>query len=105
MTIEEKVEQMYQALADMQVTEKLSSIKPVVKRVGNEVVTSVDFTKGADRATAANRISSLQVAVLYSTESARATNCPFFVREHSAKAPKTSQLRCAIFACFLGVRR
>lgn len=59
MTIEQKVEQMYKALADLQVTERLSSLKPEVKRVGKEFYASFDFTKGTDRATAANGVSSL----------------------------------------------
>jgi hypothetical protein len=59
MDIEQKLEQLYAALRELQVTEKLSSIKPKVKRVGNEYLTSIDFTQGADRATAANRVSLL----------------------------------------------
>jgi hypothetical protein len=59
MDIEQKLEQMYAALRELQVTEKLSSIKPKTKRVGNEFVISIDFTKGTDRATAANRVSLL----------------------------------------------
>src|ERR1700692_4676107 len=59
MDIEQKLEQLYAALRELQVTEKLSSIKPTVKRVGNEYLTSIDFTQGADRATAANRVSLL----------------------------------------------
>ena len=43
----------------MQVTEKLSSIKPTTKSVGNMFATSIDFTAGTDRATAANRVSML----------------------------------------------
>jgi hypothetical protein len=41
------------------VTEKLSSIKPKTKRVGEQFVTSIDFTDGTDRGTAANRVSLL----------------------------------------------
>ena len=59
MDIEQKLEQLYAALRELQVTEKLSSIKPNVKRVGNEYLTSIDFTQGSDRATAANRVSLL----------------------------------------------
>src|SRR5205823_4226020 len=40
-------------------TEKLSSIRPTTKNVGNQFVTSIDFTMGTDRATAANRVSLL----------------------------------------------
>src|SRR5260221_1547863 len=50
---------MYAALRELQVTEKLSSIKLKTKRFGNQFVTAVDFTEGTDRATAANRISML----------------------------------------------
>jgi hypothetical protein len=41
MDIEQKLEQMYAALRELQVTEKLSSIKPKTKRVGNQFVTSI----------------------------------------------------------------
>jgi hypothetical protein len=58
-SIEQKLAQLYAALAEMQVTEKLSSIKPTTKIAGNQFVTSIDFTKGTDRATAANRVSLL----------------------------------------------
>src|SRR5258708_7892605 len=58
-TIEQKLAQLYAALGEMLVTEKLSSIKPTSKRVGNEFITSIDFTMGTDRATAANRVSLL----------------------------------------------
>jgi hypothetical protein len=58
-TIEQKLAQLYAALGEMLVTEKLSSIKPTTKRVGNEYITSIDFTKGTDEATAANRVSLL----------------------------------------------
>jgi hypothetical protein len=58
-TIEQKLAQLYAALREMLVTEKLSSIKPTSKRVGNEFITSIDFTKGTDEATAANRVSLL----------------------------------------------
>src|ERR1700722_5117049 len=59
MNIEQKLEQLYAALAEMQVTEKLSSIKPTTERFGNQIVTSIDFTAGTDRATAANRVTLL----------------------------------------------
>jgi hypothetical protein len=58
-TIEQKLEQLYAALADMQVTEKLSSIKPTTKRVGNRFESSIDFTTGMDSARAANSVSLL----------------------------------------------
>jgi hypothetical protein len=59
MDIGQKLEQMYAALRELQVTDNLPSIKPQTKRVGNQFVTSIDFTKGADPATAANRVSLL----------------------------------------------
>jgi hypothetical protein len=58
-SIGQKLEQLYAALAEMQVTEKLSSIKPTTKIAENQFVTSIDFTMGTDRATAANRVSLL----------------------------------------------
>jgi hypothetical protein len=57
--VEQKLEQLYAALAEMQVTEKLFSIKPTTKSVGNQIVSSIDFTMGTDRATAANRVTLL----------------------------------------------
>jgi|HubBroStandDraft_2_1064218.scaffolds.fasta_scaffold15606_5 hypothetical protein len=59
MGIEQKIEQMYKALEDMQLTEKLSSVKPEFKRTDGSVSVSFDFKKGADSATAANRASQL----------------------------------------------
>jgi hypothetical protein len=58
-SIEQKLNQLYAALAEMQVTEKLSSIKPTTKTAGNKFVTSIDFTTGVDGAAAANRVSLL----------------------------------------------
>ena len=57
--IEQKLEQLYAALADMQVTEKLLSLKPTTKIAGNQFVTSIDFTKGTNRPTAENRVTLL----------------------------------------------
>jgi hypothetical protein len=54
--IEQRLEQLYAALAEMQVTEKLPSIRPTTKTIGNQFITSIDFTTGTDRATAANRM-------------------------------------------------
>lgn len=59
MNIEQKLAQLYAGLREMRVTEKLASIKPKTKRVGNQFVTSIDFTDGTDPATAANRVSLL----------------------------------------------
>lgn len=57
--IEQKLEQLYAALAEMQVTEKLASIKPTTVASGNRLVASIDFTKSTNRAAAANRVSLL----------------------------------------------
>jgi hypothetical protein len=59
MDIEQKLAQMYAALRELEITNKLPSIKPTTKRVGNQFVTSFDFSKGTDVATAANRVSLL----------------------------------------------
>lgn len=59
MTIEQKIEQMYSALAAMQVTERLQSFKPEFKGAAGKFAVTFDFTKGADQATAANRVSQL----------------------------------------------
>jgi hypothetical protein len=58
-SIEQKLEQLYAALAEMQVTDKLSSIRPTTKIAGNQCVISIDFTMGTNRATAENRASLL----------------------------------------------
>jgi hypothetical protein len=59
MSIEQKIEQMYKALEEMQITEKLPSVKPEFKRTAGSVSVSWDFKKGADTPTAANRVSQL----------------------------------------------
>lgn len=59
MSIEQKLEQLYAALAEMNVTDKLSSIRPTTKTAGNRCVISIDFTMGTNRATAENRASLL----------------------------------------------
>src|ERR1019366_859996 len=59
MSIEQKIEQMYKALEEMQITEKLPSVKPEFKRTAGGVSVSWDFKKGADAPTAANRASQL----------------------------------------------
>jgi len=59
MSIEQKIEQMYKALEEMQITEKLPSVKPEIKPTAVSVSFSYDFSKGADAATAANRVSQL----------------------------------------------
>lgn len=59
MGIEQKVEQMYKALEAMEVTEKLASVKPEVRRAETSFAVKFDFKKGTDTATAANRVSQL----------------------------------------------
>jgi hypothetical protein len=59
MVIEQKVRQMYKALADMQITDRLESVKPEFKTIGNSIAVSFDFKKAADNPTAANRVSQL----------------------------------------------
>jgi hypothetical protein len=60
MNIEQKIGQMYKALDEMQITEKLSSIKADFKNTaGRGGSFSMDFTTGADAPTAANRASQL----------------------------------------------
>lgn len=59
MGIEQKIEQMYKALDDMDVTDRLPSVKAQFARVGGELYAAYDFGKGADTATAANRVSQL----------------------------------------------
>ena len=57
--IEQKLEQLYAALAEMQVTEKLASMRPTTVVSGNRFATTFDFTKIEKPATAANRASTL----------------------------------------------
>lgn len=57
--IEQKLEQLYAALAEMQVTEKLASMRPTTVVSGNRFATTFDFTKIEKPATAANRVSTL----------------------------------------------
>jgi hypothetical protein len=59
MTIEQKLQQMYAALRGMELTDKLGTIKPEVKRVGNQDVRVFDLNQAADRANAANQVSLL----------------------------------------------
>jgi hypothetical protein len=59
MGIEQKVEQMYKALADIQITENLQAMRPAVERSGNQFRVGYDFTKTVDSATAANRVGQL----------------------------------------------
>jgi len=51
MGIEQKVEQTYKAPEEMQRTEKLQSVKPEFKSMGESFSVSFDFGKGADGAT------------------------------------------------------
>ena len=57
--IEQKLEQLYDALREMQVTEKLASFKPTTVVSGNRFSTAFDFTKIEKPATVANRVSLL----------------------------------------------
>jgi hypothetical protein len=59
MSVEHRLERLYAALAEMQVAEKLLSIRPITKQNGVHAVISIDFTNGIDSATAANRVSQL----------------------------------------------
>jgi hypothetical protein len=59
MSIDQKIEQMYKALEQMQITEKLSGVKPEITRTAGTVSFSFDFKKGTDIPTAANRVSQL----------------------------------------------
>jgi hypothetical protein len=58
-TIEQKLEQLYAALAEMRVTEKLASMKPTRVASDGRFATTFDFTKIEKPATAANRVSTL----------------------------------------------
>ena len=59
MIIEQKLQQMYSALRGMELTDKLPTIKPQVKRIGNQDVKVFDLNQAADGATAANQVSLL----------------------------------------------
>ncbi|MGA8086434.1 MAG: hypothetical protein WCA10_03955 [Terracidiphilus sp.] len=58
-TIEQKLEQLYAALAEMRVTEKLASMRPARVDSGGRFAATLDFTKIEKPATAANRVSTL----------------------------------------------
>jgi hypothetical protein len=57
--IEQKLDQLYAALSEMKVTEKLASMKPTTTVSGGRFTTSWDFTKIENPATVANRVSLL----------------------------------------------
>jgi hypothetical protein len=57
--IEQKLAQLYAALAEMKITDKLASMKPTTTVVDGRTVSSWDFTKIESPATAANRVSLL----------------------------------------------
>lgn len=59
MTIEQKLQQMYAALRGMELTDRLPTIRPQVKRIGNQDVKVFDLNQAADGATAANQVSLL----------------------------------------------
>src|SRR5216684_78939 len=54
---------MYRALEDMQITERLPSVKPEFNRTPAGVAVKFAFQKGADTATAANRASQLMANI------------------------------------------
>jgi hypothetical protein len=58
-TIEQKLEQLYAALAEMRITDKLASMRPTRVDSGGRFAATFDFTKIEKPATAANRISTL----------------------------------------------
>jgi hypothetical protein len=59
MTIEQKLQQMYAALRGLELTDKLPTLKPQVKRIGNQDVRVFDLNQAADGAAAANQVSLL----------------------------------------------
>jgi hypothetical protein len=59
MTIEQKLQQMYAALRGMELKDKLPTIQPQVRRIGNRDVKVFDLNQAADGATAANQVSLL----------------------------------------------
>jgi len=59
MALQQKIEQMYRALGEMRLPEKPAAIRPQRLRDGDKFGIELDFTKGTDRATAANRVSTL----------------------------------------------
>ena len=60
MALEQKIQQMYNALEEMELTGKLNYIKPEFRPAsGGGFSWRFDFTKGADAPTAANRVSQL----------------------------------------------
>jgi len=59
MTIEQKLRQMYAALRGMELTDKLPTITPQVRRIGNQDVRVFDLNQAADGATASNQVSLL----------------------------------------------
>jgi hypothetical protein len=59
MTIEQKLQQMYAALRGMELKDKLPTIQPQVRRIGNQDVKVFDLNQAADGATAANQVSLL----------------------------------------------
>ena len=59
MTLQQKIEQIYRALGEMRLPEDPAAIRPQMVRDGDKFGIELDFTKGTDRATAANRVSTL----------------------------------------------
>lgn len=63
MTLQQKIEQMYRALGEMRLPEDPAAIKPQMLRDGDKFGIELDFTKGTDPATAANRVSTLLASI------------------------------------------
>lgn len=59
MTVEQKLQQMYAAIRGMELKDKLPTIQPQVRRIGNRDVKVFDLNQAADGATAANQVSLL----------------------------------------------
>jgi len=59
MAIEDKLNQLYAALREMNVSASMSSITPEFRRIKNKNVAVYDLNQGTDSATAANRVSLL----------------------------------------------
>jgi hypothetical protein len=59
MAIEDKLNQLYAALREMNVSASMSSITPQFRRIRNKNVAVYDLNQATDSATAANRVSLL----------------------------------------------
>lgn len=59
MTLQQKIEQMYRALGEMRLPKDPAAVRPQSFLDGDKFRIELDFTQGTDRATAANRVSTL----------------------------------------------